>query len=227
MDATPFDREAEYWMSKRGIPTALEPAIRPWLDRGLSALDLGCGGGRLAVAIAPQMGRVVGVDAAAELLQQAATAHPSIHFVRGDCLLDATWNALGGPFDLIASNCSIRRDYTPDLHRLAQLCHAHLAPGGGIALRIQGDQDLASLLPQSVRSALLYSKDEVARAFAGFADLAIATDEYRQRFSGEAYLRTFLARIGLPSERITVKSRGVVVGVRSAWIVTGRRDGNR
>ncbi len=78
-----------------------------------------------------------------------------------------------------------------------------------------------------MRAALLYSKDEVARAFAGFADLAIATDEYRQRFSGEAYLRTFLARIGLPSERITVKSRGVVVGVRSAWIVTGRRDGNR
>jgi hypothetical protein len=37
-------------------------------------------------------------------------------------------------------------------------------------------------------------------------------------------LRTFLARIGLPSDRITVKSRGVVVGVRSAWIVTGRRD---
>ena len=95
MDATPFDREAGYWLQKQGLPERLAAAVAPWLDRGLSALDLGCGGGRIAVALRQRMARVVGVDAAKELVEQAAAAHPEVRFVHGDCLLDATWRALG------------------------------------------------------------------------------------------------------------------------------------
>lgn len=223
MDATPFDREASYWLQKQGMPDGLVAAVAPWLDRGLSALDLGCGGGRIAVALQPRMGRVVGVDAARELIEEAARTHPGIRFVHGDCLMESTWAGLGGPFDLIVSNCSIRRDYTPSLDTLAQLCHAHLAKSGGIALRIQADTDLAALLPLQARSAALYSKDEVASAFAGFEGLAIEVESYRQKFSSLSYLRTFLARIGLPADQLSVRSHGAVVGVRACFVVTGRR----
>lgn len=221
MDLTPFDREADYWMQKRGLPERLAAAVAGYLDRGLTALDLGCGGGRIAVALAPHMARVVGVDAARELVEQAASAHPEVRFVHGDCLLDATWRQLGGPFDLVVSNCSIRRDYTPDLATLARLCSEHLAAGAGIALRVQADSDLASLLPQSVRTSLLYSKDELARAFAGFGSLRIETESYSQKFSSLAYLRTFLTRIGLPAERLTARNQRAVVGVRECYLLTG------
>jgi trans-aconitate methyltransferase len=222
MDATPFDREAGYWLQKQGLPERLAAAVAPWLDRGLSALDLGCGGGRIAVALRQRMARVVGVDAAKELVEQAAAAHPEVRFVHGDCLLDATWRALGGPFDLVVSNCSIRRDYTPDLLRLASLCREHLVVGGGITLRIQAEDDLASLLPQPVRKALLFSEQDVANAFSSFAELRIEKEGYRQRFSDAEYLRTFLARIGMPSDRLTVHGTGAVVGVRAYFVVTAR-----
>ncbi len=222
MDATPFDREASYWLQKQGLPERLAVAVAPWLDRGLAALDLGCGGGRIAVALQPHMARVVGVDAAEELIQQAIVAHPLVRFVRGDCVVDATWRALGGPFDLVVSNCSIRRDYTRDLERLAALCRSHLVAGGGIALRIQAEDDLASLLPLSTRKALLYSEQEVTNAFAAFADLRIEKETYRQRFSDADYLRTLLSRIGIPAAKLTVRGRGAVVGVRAYYVVTGR-----
>lgn len=220
MDPTPFDRDAGYWLQKRGLPERLAAAVAPYLDRGLSALDLGCGGGRVAVALAPHMARVVGVDAARELVEQATAAHPEVRFVHGDCLSAATWSALGGPFDLVVSNCSIRRDYTPDLAMLATSCLDHLTTGGAIVLRIQADTDLAAMLPQSVRASLLYSRDELARAFSAFASLRIETESYRQKFSSPSYLRTFLARIGLPSERLTVRGGHAVVGVRECHLLT-------
>lgn len=67
----------------------LEERVRRFVDPegGERALDAGCGAGALALALAPHVGEVVGVDVVPELLEQArslAADHPNVSFVEGD-----------------------------------------------------------------------------------------------------------------------------------------------
>ena len=224
-DPSVFDREAAYWLAKQGVPDGLLPAITPFLDRGLSLLDIGCGGGRLAAALMPRFARVVGIDIAAGLLEEARLRCPSVRFVAGDCLDEAVWRRLGGPFDLVVSNCSIRRDYTPDLPRLAVLARDHLTAAGGIALRIQARGDLAGIVPEETFARLLYDRAAIEEAFAGWDDLSVTRESYRQRFSSCAYLLAFLERIGLDGGGVDCPGSGAVLATRVAWVVSGRRTG--
>lgn len=224
VDPSVFDREAAYWLAKQGVPGGLVPAIAPYLDRGLSLLDVGCGGGRLASALASRFARVTGIDSAAVLLEEASRRWPMVRFVAGDCLDEAAWRRLGGPFDLIVSNCSIRRDYTPDLPRLAALARDHLAAGGGIALRIQASGDLPGIVPDDALERVLYDRPAIEAAFSGWDDLSVARESYRQRFSSRAYLLAFLDRIGLGGERVACPRSGPFMATRVAWVVSGRRS---
>lgn len=223
IDPSVFDRQSDYWLSKQGLPNGLLEVVEPFLDRGLTALDIGCGGGRLAAALGSRFERMTGLDRAGELLRRAATTWPVVRFVEGDCLDPSVWQRLGGPFDLIVSNCSIRRDYTPDLPHLAALCHANLAPAGGIGLRIQAEGDLKGILPQEIGHRLLYDLGAIEGAFRVFDDLRIVRETYRQRFSSRSYLLAFLERIGLPGDGVVCPRSGAVTVERAAWIVAGRR----
>jgi SAM-dependent methyltransferase len=226
VDPAVFDRESAYWLAKRGVPDGLLPAIAPYLDRGLSLLDVGCGGGRLASALAPRFARVTGIDSAAGLLEEASRRWPTVRFVAGDCLDEAAWERLGGPFDLIVSNCSIRRDYTPDLPRLAALAWDHLTAGGGIALRIQGRGDLAGIVTDETLDGVLYDRVDLEAAFSGsgWDHLSVTRESYRQRFSSRAYLLAFLERIGLTGGQVARPRSGPVMAMRVAWLVSGRRS---
>ena len=93
-------------------------------------LDSGTGAGALALALAPLVGEVVGVDVVPELLEQArkrAAAFPNVSFVEGD--------ATKLPFELGSFDlaCSVRT-----LHHIArpELAVAELArvtrPGGHV-----------------------------------------------------------------------------------------------
>jgi 2-polyprenyl-6-hydroxyphenyl methylase / 3-demethylubiquinone-9 3-methyltransferase len=77
------DHAADWWSSNRYLPRGLRAMIRPrmkWFGRiagswvGQRVLDLGCGGGFMAEAIADQGADVIGVDPAAAALE-AARAH--------------------------------------------------------------------------------------------------------------------------------------------------------
>jgi ubiquinone/menaquinone biosynthesis C-methylase UbiE len=125
-----FNRVADVYDAGRGLPEeALEAwreAVAPYfpaVDRPL-VLDLGCGTGRFAVALARWFNaRVVGVDVAAQMLRRAA-AHPHVDYVLGDAQraplrdasVDAVWlsTVIHHVPDLPACARELRRVLRPD-----------------------------------------------------------------------------------------------------------------
>lgn len=198
------------WLKKQGIPTGLLSAINEVEPRN-SALDLGCGGGRIAAELIATYGTVCGIDLDRSLILKAANKHPRIQFICGDFSDVCVWEPLG-QFDLIICNCAIRKDYCPDLRLLSQHCLQH---GGTIAFRIQGVEDLATVLPETLRRNIFFSKDELQDAFPGFT---IIEEKFHQRFSTEEYFHTFLDRINIP-----FRGRVDLRPLRHYYILTGKR----
>lgn len=199
-----------YWLNKHNIPTGLLPAINRVQSRN-SALDIGCGGGRLAAELIASFMVVYGMDRDENLVRKAAVKHPNIEFICGDFSSISAWITLGC-FDLIVSNCAIRKDYCPNLRLLSQHCLQH---GGTIAFRIQGVDDLATVLPETLRRNVFFSKDELLEAFPGFS---ITEEKFHQSFSTEEYFHTFLDRINIPF-RGRVKD---LRPLRCYYILTGK-----
>lgn len=117
------DRERPFW----DLAALLQPVAAPRLA------DLGCGTGRLTVALADQLGarEVVGVDHSSAMLEQAAAhAGPGVRFEPGDI---AAWQAPGA-FDVVFSNAALHwvGEHPVVLGRWA----AALAPGGQLAVQL-------------------------------------------------------------------------------------------
>jgi len=95
---------------------------------GTRALDLACGTGDIAFALASRGARVVGLDITHRMLQLAAAkpmAHGRVTFVGGDM------TALpfpDGAFDLVTTGYGLRN--VPDLAAALGEIHRVLAPGG-------------------------------------------------------------------------------------------------
>jgi trans-aconitate methyltransferase len=185
--------DADYWLKKTKVPPRLLEGCRAFL--GGRTLDLGSAGGRLTAALAEHSRETIGLDLSAELCEQAALRVPQARFIVGDYQDEQIWAALG-LYDLIASDCAIRRDYCRDLPRLADQCRSHLMPGGAVVLRVQGPDDLANVLTPAVRSSLYFTLDNWRGAFPG---AVIEEERYRQRFSSPDYVRTYFARVHLPA----------------------------
>jgi protein-L-isoaspartate O-methyltransferase len=183
-----FERNLGYWLSRQNVPESLTEALIPWQDRGLSLIDLGCGGGRLAGAV-QGFSEVHAVDRSAALIAEATKQHPNVAFHVGDFQQRQTWDQLGS-FDVIASNCAIRKDYC-NLRSVAALCLEHVRCG--LVLRIQGRGDLETVLPEQHRRNLFYDQEEIRRAFGA----EITVEKYKQRFSSPEYMVKFLERIGV------------------------------
>lgn len=191
-----FDQESDYWLNKKSVPSKLGSAIEPYTNRGLRVLDLGCGGGRMAASLLPGFKNVHGFDSSAELLQKAKIQNPNIQFKCGNFQLPQTWKGIEA-FDVIVSNCAIRKDYCSDLARVATLCHEHLSDHGVMILRIQALEDLKSILPEELRRSLFYDNNEIKEALSSFSSIKLDHETYRQKFSSEHYIRTFLERINI------------------------------
>jgi SAM-dependent methyltransferase len=99
------------------------------------ALDLGCGPGKLAIALAPQFRRITAVDPSGLMLRAARTAgaeHRNIEWVQGR----AENVVLDGPFDLAVVGAAIHW-MRPEIV-LPKLVNA-LRPGAPLAL-VNGDE---------------------------------------------------------------------------------------
>lgn len=181
-----------YWLKKQGIPTGLLPAINGIETRN-RALDLGCGGGRVAAELTSTYSSVCGIDLDRSLILKAANKHPRIQFICGDFSDAHVWESLGY-FDLIVCNCAIRKDYCPDLRLLSRHCLRH---GGTIAFRIQGVNDMKTVLPESLRQQTFYNEEELREAFADLPGLTITEEKFQQQFSSRAYFSVFLDKINV------------------------------
>jgi 2-polyprenyl-3-methyl-5-hydroxy-6-metoxy-1,4-benzoquinol methylase len=91
-----------------------EPCASAVLDavgdvRGLRVLDLGCGSGRIARALAKREAQVVGIDISKELVNRAerkeAESQLGINYVVADAASNV-WRAVG-PFDGVVSNMAL------------------------------------------------------------------------------------------------------------------------
>jgi SAM-dependent methyltransferase len=94
------------------------------------ALDVGCGGGRLASELAERCGAVTAIDVDAPTLARAKLAHArrNLSFVEGDVM---THPFEPGSFDFIAAVASLHHlPLEPTLARFARL----LGPGGVLAI---------------------------------------------------------------------------------------------
>ena len=92
------------------------------------ALDVGCGAGRFAAALAHRCDQVIGIDADAPALDRARAAHanPNLRFVHGDVM---TYE--DGPFDFVSSIATVHHlPLKAALHRFDRL----LRPGGTLAV---------------------------------------------------------------------------------------------
>jgi len=181
---TTYDKHRKYWVKKLGISSTLKE-MASFLPSD-KVLDVGCGGGRLAAYAASQgVAKVCGLDYSGELIEVAVERYPGIVFYCRDVnnpkslQLDDTYNVL-------VSNVAIRKDGVrlPDLlqNTDAERCY----------FRIQGERDL----PGWTTELPLYSENEIRSAFKGWS-LDIKQEVYQQKFTDEAYFRTFLERIGL------------------------------
>ncbi|MGZ8376363.1 MAG: class I SAM-dependent methyltransferase [Gemmatirosa sp.] len=105
---------------------------------GASILDVGCGEGWLARALAERGARVLGVDASVPLIARAREASlphdataPRYEVASYDELHDESSRARG-PFDLVVVNFALLGDpVTPAL----AACAARLAPGGRVVVQ--------------------------------------------------------------------------------------------
>lgn len=120
---------------------------------GERILDLGCGTGHHAAALAEGGAIVVGLDADAQMLAKARADHPSVTFVEADAarfgLADL---GVMDPFDACFSNAALHWMQPPD--RVLANVRGVLAKGARFVAEMGGDGNIAAL-DRSLRAALV------------------------------------------------------------------------
>ncbi len=145
-------------------------------------LDLGCGSGRLTVALAQAGAEVTGIDTSRDRLEQARRradgAGVELDLVEAD--MDDALPFEDGSFDAVTSRLSLMIAADP----VATLREVHrtLAPGGRIATVLWGslDQNPWFSAPREAVGAVLGGeRASFARAFGKLGDPAEAADVHR------------------------------------------------
>lgn len=129
-----FDAKAAAWPSKyapggrlAGRLARLTDAVAYHVPVGGSVLDLGCGTGELAIALATSGMRATGSDISPEMLRVAAGADAPVDWVE----LEPDWRVLpfrAGAFDAVVASSVL--EYVDDPVTVLRECHRVLRPGG-------------------------------------------------------------------------------------------------
>jgi SAM-dependent methyltransferase len=141
-----FDVKAATWPSKYAPDgrlavrlTCLADAVTYHLPAGGSVLDLGCGTGELAGAIAAVGMQVTGCDISPEMLRGAAAADPAgaVDWIQ----LDPGWRRLpfaSGSFDAVVAASVL--EYVDDPAAVLRECRRVLRPGGVVLCTVPNPQ---------------------------------------------------------------------------------------
>lgn len=125
--AAEYDRLGELAWNKNSIGSWLS-GVMP--ASGQRALDLGCGAGRLSVALAGRFGEVDAIDLSGAMIElaRARRSRPNIAYRQAD-LLDVDGP---GRYDFILSVMTLH--HVPDLAAALRHIKTLLAPGGRVVL---------------------------------------------------------------------------------------------
>jgi trans-aconitate 2-methyltransferase len=212
-----------------------QPRLRPAMDllariacaEPQLVYDLGCGAGNVTAALADRwpQARIIGVDASAAMLAQAASTLPQLRWQHRAL---AGWRA-ERPADVIYSNAALH--WLPDHRQLFPSLVGMLAPGGVLAVQMPRNFSAPShtLIDATARAgpwrsrleSLLAAPAPVAEPqfyYSLLAPLAASVDiwesEYLQVLSGEdpvkewtkgTWLMQFLERLD-PAERASFEA---------------------
>jgi trans-aconitate methyltransferase len=129
-----------------------------WLEprAAESILDLGCGTGDLATAIASRGARVVGVDASAEMIAAARERAPALEWIVGD----GEALAFDGAFDAVFSNAALH--WMTRAEAAARGIARALKPGGRLVAELGGAGCVATVCT-AVAGELAARGDDPAR----------------------------------------------------------------
>ncbi len=167
LDAAHFDRKAREWDANpvfRERAERIAAAIRTHipLDRGMRALDYGCGTGLLSFPLQDMLGEITLMDTSPGMLavlQEKIEAQGHIHMrvIQGE--LSAT-NLPQGGFDLIYSSMTLH--HIPDTRAILQRFHQLLRPGGWLAIA-DLDREDGSFHGPEVEVHHGFDRDDLAR----------------------------------------------------------------
>lgn len=179
---TVYDTHRHYWLKKSKISPKFLDMIIPQLRETDTLVDIGCGNGRLGVALQPLVARSIGVDYSEELVSVSCDKYPDVEFQCRDA------NQGLPSADVAVSNASIRKDGC----RLDAMLE-NLEGYRQLFFRIQIDEDMPGWADPSP----LYSQGEIRAHLEPSFSVSLVVESYEQGFSDKDYFQKLLKRIGM------------------------------
>lgn len=132
---------AQLYDSQHAFVSEYGRAVLDWLDPqpGERILDLGCGTGELARAIADRGAQVLGIDSAASMIDQARSRYPDLTF---DCIAGESL-PYAAEFDAVFSNAALH--WMTDADAVVQGIVRALKPGGRFVAEFGGRGNVAQI----------------------------------------------------------------------------------
>lgn len=181
-----WDRDGEMRPLHDLNPVRLRYVERTGSLAGLAVLDVGCGGGLLAEAMARQGARVVGLDLASELIEVAR-----LHALEAGVSIDyrvesAEQHALAGAGRYDVVTCMEMLEHVPDPHAIVAELATLVRPGGHVfvstlnrtprayAMAILGAEYVLRLLPAGTHTYAKFIRPSELAGWARAAGLVVA-----------------------------------------------------
>lgn len=189
-----FGDIAHRWWDPQGAMRPLHeinPVRLAWIERiaelaGKDVVDVGCGGGLLAEAMAGRGGRVLGIDLAAKLLRvaelQALESQAQVQYRQ--CSAEQLAAEAPGSYDVVT--CMEMLEHVPDAASVVTACARLARPGGHVffstinrnaksfALAIVGAEYVLNLLPRGTHEYAKFIKPSELAGFARNAGLTVS-----------------------------------------------------
>jgi 2-polyprenyl-6-hydroxyphenyl methylase/3-demethylubiquinone-9 3-methyltransferase len=189
-----FGDIAHRWWDPQGTMRPLHeinPVRLAWIERiaelaGKDVVDVGCGGGLLAEAMAGRGGRVLGIDLAAKLLRvaelHALESQAQVQYRH--CSAEQLAAEAPGSYDVVT--CMEMLEHVPDAASVVTACARLARPGGHVffstinrnaksfALAIVGAEYVLNLLPRGTHEYAKFIKPSELAGFARNAGLTVS-----------------------------------------------------
>ncbi|MEW6690853.1 MAG: methyltransferase domain-containing protein, partial [Pseudomonadota bacterium] len=175
------------------VPQALAAMVRPRLAGGARVVDLGCGTGLVAAALAGSGAEIIGIDLSSRMLEIAAARGVYARLERGELAEALARMAPGSAQAVLAADVFI---YVGDLEAVFAAVARVLAPRGLFAFSVEGlESGTYRLLPAGRYAQSPAYLRALAQRF-GLAELALERTRIRREARGhaEGWLALFARR---------------------------------